>query len=224
MPPRAPRISPTKLPPLIPSPTSDFNDAVGDMKSAFSAKKNRAPKSIVPGSSDEIKALKQRAAKLNTNARTIALNVSVPLELYRTLIELAEEHHRSIHAVIREALGNGAKMYTDFVTGQGGGSFVPPSPLRANAAALAFGPGASEEPIVVRRRMADVLAAPPQLTDPRIQAALTGIEAFPLPNASSAPYANPNPAPLPLPENEPPVDAIVHGQPQTPAGKIDALV
>jgi hypothetical protein len=198
----------------------------GDIKDALSAKRTRAPKSVVPGSSDEIRALKQRAAKLNTNAKTIAMNVSVPLELYRKLIELAEEHHRSIHAVAREALTNGARMYTEFITGQGGGSFVPPSPLRAHAKALAFGPIAGEAPEPqVRRRLADVLQPPEQVMghEDVIASAQQVLGVFPLPNASSAPFAQVSPPMMPLPENEPPVDTIVHGQPQTPVSKLDAL-
>jgi hypothetical protein len=61
--------------------------------------------------------LRRRAARAASESRSgVTVSIKVPKELYRVLVELAEEYHRPISEIARQALSDGARKYRQFST------------------------------------------------------------------------------------------------------------
>ncbi len=65
----------------------------------------------------ELAELRKRARTAGATARTsVSLQVRASVELYKALVELAEEYHQPISVIARQCLEDGARKYRDFST------------------------------------------------------------------------------------------------------------
>jgi hypothetical protein len=66
---------------------------------------------------NELAELRKRARTAGATARTsVSLQVRASVELYKALVELAEEYHQPISVIARQCLEDGARKYRDFST------------------------------------------------------------------------------------------------------------
>jgi hypothetical protein len=146
------------------------------------------PKARVKRAQGEVAELRARAARVASQSRaTISLTLKIPVDVYRALVELAEEYHQKISGVAIQALKDGVRKYKDFSDPTLPSPFRQPTPLRGFAKELT-GPPLSVIDRVLQKQAEEEPEVPAALNLEAIMAGLKKLtpEAI-MPQAPPAP-------------------------------------